>query len=323
MNKIKIIRFLLLTIISSLGLSCSNDDLNSKELFVYMRNWSSDILVEKTYADDGSMVIKGIDEIKFPLYLTRETSVDVHACVVYDETQVATYNQKYGTSFKSFPAEALSVEGSLLIQAGLLQSADSVSVKLDYSKIESASYLIPLSIQGVASEDKGVQASSTAGTVYYPISVTVNNINSKNTEIASGTKLDRSNWTVTCAVNSSKVINLIDGNLETLWEGQRSSTHPIEVDMGTMHILKGLSFHFKHTSYSYAPQSFTVYTSEDGEEWINQGKTGNYSFTNSIRDKEYGINFFIPVECRYFRLTVNRAVSSYVGPRFNELYAIE
>lgn len=325
MNKIKAIRFFLLAAVSLIGLSCNDDELNSSELLVYMRNWSSDFAVEKTYADDGSMIIKGVDEIKFPLYLTREATVDVYATIVYDERQVGAYNQLHGTSFKAFPVDALSISGNIQIQAGRLQSADSVSVKLDYSKIGNGNYLIPLSIQGVSSDDAGIRASSTAGTVFYPLSVTVNNIKTKDTEVVSGLKIDRSNWSITCAVNPSKapVTNLIDGNLETLWEGQRGSTHPIEVDMGGMHTLKGLSFHFKYSTYYYAPQSFTVYTSEDGEMWINQGVTGNYSFTSSIKDKEYGINFFIPVKCKYFRVVINRAISSYSAPRFNELYAIE
>lgn len=323
MNKMKNIRFFLLAAISFLGLSCADDSLNSSELFVYMRNWSSGISVEKTYSDDGSMIIKGVSEIKFPLYLTREASVDVYASVAYDEAQVNSYNQKHGTSLKPFPAAALSVGSNLLIQAGLLQSADSVSVKLDYSNIESGDYLIPLSIQGVTSDDEGIRASVTAGTVFYPLSIEVNNIKARDLEVASGTKIDRTDWGISCSIDPSHVTNLIDGDLESAWQGFRSSTAPIEVDMGKTHTLKSLSFYFKYKTYSYAPQSFTVYTSEDGEAWVKQGVTGNYPFSNTINDKEYGINFFIPVSCRYFRVTANRAIGSYYGPRFNELYAIE
>lgn len=323
MNKMKNIRFFLLAAIAFLGLSCADDSLNSSELFVYMRNWSSGISVEKTYSDDGGIVINGTDEIKCPLYLTREASVDVYASVGYEEAQVDVYNRINGTSYKSLPANAVSVEGNLLIQAGTLQSAESALVKLDYSKLESGDYLIPLSIQGVTSDDGGIRASSTAGTVYYKLSLTVNNVKANDFEIPSGTKIDRTNWGISCSIDPSHVTNLIDGDLESAWQGFRSSTAPIEVDMGKTHTLKGLSFHFKYRTYSYAPQSFTVYTSEDGEAWVKQGVTGNYPFSSTVNDKEYGINFFIPVSCRYFRVTANRAIGSYYGPRFNELYAIE
>lgn len=316
--------FFLLFVVLLMNTSCSDNILNSSELFVYMRTWTTSIIVEKNFTDDGGITIEGKDEIKFPLYLTRESSVDVYVSVGYEESQVEVYNRMHGTSFKILPSKSLSINGDLLIQSGDLQSTDSVLIKLDYSEVESGEYLIPVAIKSVTSDDSGICASFTAGIIFYSLSVTVNNIKTKDTDVALGSKIDRSNWNITCAVNSSKapVKNLIDGNIETYWEGLRNSG-PIEVDMGSLHILNGLSFHYKYFVYTYAPQSFTVYTSEDGETWVNQGVTGNYSFTNSIKDKEYGINFFIPVKCRYFRLIVNRAINSYVAPRFNELYAIE
>lgn len=325
MRKIKVVFYFCLIIISALSFSCSDDALNSSELFVYMRGWATSISVEKSFTEDGSITIEGKNEIKFPLYLTRESSVDVYASVGYEESQVEVYNRMHGTSFKILPSKSLSVDGDLLIQSGLLQSTDSVLIKLDYSEVESGEYLIPVAIKNVTSDDSGIRASMTSSIVFYTLSIAVNNIKMNDFNVIEGTKIDRSNWNITCAVNPSKapVTNLIDGNLETLWEGQRSSKHPIEVDMGSLHKLKGLSFHYKYNIYSYAPQSFTVYSSVDGIEWANHGMTGNYPFSKDIKDIEYGINFFVPVDCRYIRLIINRAANSYSGPRFNELYAIE
>lgn len=312
--------------------ACEDDDLYSKELVAFIRNWAGEsYTIKRTYTTEGTLSVTGLNELKFPVYLTREAMVDVEAKIGVDESLVAVYNAGAGTDYEPFPVEALSISEKVTISAGQLRSADSIKVTFNYENLNPGKYLLPLTINSVISEDKGICASTTAGTVYYNFTVSLDNINNAKVTVPEGNKIDRSAWTIVCDDEPERnfpVAHLIDGDQSTDWKGTKNVKGSIVVDMKEEHALKGLSFYYRNGAgtirYYDAPTYFQVYVSMDGEKWVAHGQAGRYSYSTSVLEKEFGINFFVPVTCRYFKLKIDGVyqITRY-GARFAELDAIK
>lgn len=325
--KTKLSKIALFALVICSFTACEDEELNSKDLLVFMRNWSDTPLkAELTYAEDGSPLINGIDEMKFLVYLTREATVDVQATIELDESLLASYNETNGTDYAIFPKEALSFDGNITIPAGQLQTPDSVKISFDVTKLKPGNYLLPLTISTISSDDKGIRASVTAGTYYQKFSMTIDNINNTNKSV-SGEKVARSAWQITCTDDyyaaTYPITNLLDGDITTSWRGKASTYGSITVDMGLVQPLKGLSFYFKESSINYGPTTFNVSASEDGEKWTSYGAAGTYTYTSSLLNVEYGINFFVPISCRYFKLDITGIRTASSGARLTELNALQ
>lgn len=319
---------LLIALLAGCFTACNSDDeLNSKELFVYLRNWTNETIdVQRSYTTNGDYSIKGTDSIRFMVYLSREASVDVQATLDVDSAAVSAYNLENETNYKVFPESAvINLGQEVIIPAGSMQS-DSVKISFDYSKLEPGEYLLPLGITSVQSEDKGIQASSTTGTVFYKFNISIDNINNSDVSV-SGTKLDRSGWKITSDdmenASTFPVTNIIDGDADTYWEGTKNTKSSIIVDMGQKQDLKGLSYRFKNAKYQGAPSNFQIYTSQDGKNWSDYGSAGTYTYGSYYNiDKEFGINFYVPISCRYFKMQVTYSMSSTsYGAKINEINA--
>ena len=103
-----IYRLFMLVVLQCVLASCSDDEFNSNELYVYTRTWgSNNVSAQLTYDAEGNEIVTGTSEIVFPLYMTREAGVDVKAIVGLDESTLDAYNEANGTSLKMIPAEAL------------------------------------------------------------------------------------------------------------------------------------------------------------------------------------------------------------------------
>ena len=328
MNRNRLLyNFFILLMLQVAIVSCDDDELCSHELYVFTRNWTNhQLTAEQTYDEDGNLVINGEDEVKFPLYLSRETSVAVNVTVGLDECYIEEYNAVNSKSLKMIPTEAVSFNNIVSISAGALQSTDSIEVKFDMSKITPGTYLVPFKISAVESEDKGIKASSTSGIQFYILTVNLQNINTSNNAVKEGVKLDRASWTIHCDRQpdpNAPIDNLIDNDPATYWAGTRYPYSPIIIDMITPREFKALSFLYNQNSTSYAPTRFAVYISDDKEEWTFIGKTSKYNYGYNDRNKEYGINLLLPMKSRYVRLDILSATSGYYGPRLNEIYVIE
>lgn len=306
--------------------ACEDDDLCSQELLVFMRQWSGPMNIQRTYSTDGVPVVNGGKTLKFPVYLTREATVEVDVTVGVNENLITSYNEAHQTDYNLLPIESLKIlNQNVVVPAGCLQSPDSVKLDFDYEKLNPGKYILPLTVSSVTSKDKGIRASSTAATVFYEFTVTLDNLNNLNVGVE-GTKVDRSNWKISSNDDLNDgypITNLIDGDLKTDWRGTKRVQGIIVVDMGQEHALKGLSYYHSGTHYD-APVSFRVSTSVDGEKWVTQGDAGRYSFSSSIKEKEYGMNFFVPITCRYFKVQVIAVYyNNYYGARFGELDALK
>jgi hypothetical protein len=322
--------FLLSLCISFIG--CDDGELYSKELVAFIRNWAGEsYTIKRTYMADGTPSVTGLKELKFPVYLTREATVDVEAKIGADESLVAVYNASKGTDYDLFPLEALNISEKVTIPVGQLRSADSIKVTFDCEKLDPGKYLLPLTINSVISKDKGICASTTASTVYYTFTVSLDNINNAKVSVPEGNKIDRSTWSIICDDEPETgflITNLIDGDRNTDWKGTKNVKGSIVVDMKEEHYLKGLSFYYHNGEgairYYDAPTYFQVYVSMDGEKWVAHGQAGRYSYSTSVLENEYGINFFVPVTCRYFKLKIDGVYNiSRYGARFAELDAIK
>lgn len=325
-NKISIFFVALLT--CGFWTSCSDDDLESRELVAFLRQWKSETFTtQQTYNTNGEPIILGYNKsIKLPAYISREATVPVQVEIGQSLDMVAVYNESHNTNFQPFPEELVSFANNLVtIPANKLQSVDSIEVNFDMVSIVPGTYLLPLKINQVISKDKGIKPSATAGVVYYQFKITHDYFNEANMDVPQGTKVDKSNWTITSdcePVDGFPLTNLLDGDRSTDWKGVDRHKTAIVVDMKNEIPLRGFSYHHAG-EYRDAPIRFEISVSKDGEKWDLVGNTGIYSFSYSVTDKEYGINFFIPVPCRYFKIKVVSVNSFRYAPRFSELDAFK
>ena len=219
------------------------------------------------------------------------------------------------TSFKPIPESAVTIQNTVIVLAGCLESKDSVQVSVSPVGLEEGEYLLPLSISDIKSSDAGIRASSTASTLYYRIKVKFAYLADIKSPVV-GAVVSRQNWTIS-SNQSSGVEKLIDGEKETYWQGARNAENNIVVDMKEIHELKGINIYYKAMHTNYFPKVFQIYASEDGEKWIDMGKTEVYK---AKMETELGVNFLGKVKMRYFKLFPK---SFYVRPQINELEAIK
>ncbi|MFV0554721.1 MAG: BT_3987 domain-containing protein [Mangrovibacterium sp.] len=309
--------------------ACEEDDeLNSKELVVYLRDWkSSGLEAELTYDNDGNSVVAGDDSTYFVVYLTREATVDVIATIEVDETLVAAYNEENKTSYKVFPKTALKdFDSEVKIPAGCLQTPDTVVMKFDVEALTPGNYLLPIAIESVKSEDKGIYASSTAGVIYKKFTVSIDNVAEGNL-IASSPYLSRTKWSVTTNDEynpiSYGIDKLTDDDVDTYWSGTGTVQSEITVDMGEVKTVQGFSVYYKTSSGYYAPTYYQVFVSDDGESWDSYGQAGSYAsvFAYATKEAEVGINFIKPVSKQYYKIKVIAVRSSSYSARLAELNA--
>lgn len=313
--------YILLCVVAFINVSCSDDELNSKDLLVFVRSQggvSLDFVVGPT--GEGASNV----DLKLPLSLTREASVDVRAGLVIDESLVDTYNKTHGTLFNTFPAFSINIsQSSVNISAGYLESKDSICVSISPTGLKGGEYLLPLMITGVDSSDKGIRASETASVLYYKIEVRIKYL-ANDMKPATGTLVESANWQMSATPESDAIGNLIDGDKTSYWRGQRKVENQIEVDMKEIHALKGINFYYEGGSHYYCPKQIQVYISEDGENWLDAGKAGAYVCSGYTNIKEmFGINFLGAISMRYFRLVPATGVPTYYVPQINEIEAIK
>ena len=294
--------------------SCKKDVLESKDLLVYVAgdfgavdNSMSRSLLFTPVSVSGDTVVK------IAAAASREMAANAAIVFVPDTSLVKQYNLVNKTScLPLLPASyTLTNGGTCAIQAGQLVS-DSVVVKLNNIAAlnNPAGYVLPLTIQSVAGDDKGVRVSSNRKTVFLYFGYVYSNIRSGQA-VVTGTNAGRTGWGVTVSNTSTgyAATNLTDGNNTTAWRSSNSSTaaKTVTLDLKTALLMKGISFVPNYVATAENPTAINIATSDDNVNWTPQGQwkgTIPDAASSATAPDVKGIGFITPVQSRYVRLDI-------------------
>lgn len=101
----------------------------------------------------NSVMVKGNADFTgydLPLMAYLPPADDVNVGLEIDNSLVASFNSKYGTDFKTFPANDLKVPGSITWPAGDVTYTETLSYTGDISSL-TGNYLVPVKIKSVTS----------------------------------------------------------------------------------------------------------------------------------------------------------------------------
>lgn len=313
--------------------SCKKDELNSKELLVFLAGDKAGTVTNTQTVPfiHNPLSVDGNTSIEVSAYASREVPADITASIYPDAKYVATYNEQNGTDFLELPASAYQVtnDPKHTIAAGTLKS-DPLKIEITHPEMltNPGGYLLPLTITGIESKDKGARVSSTHATMYLKITYEFNNIKQVQTPDA-GTLMSRTGWSVTVSNTTSGALGpaMIDGSNTTSWRSSNSSTAAkwAIVNMGSAKTVKGFQIVPNYVSTSENATRMTISTSNDNVTYTTQGiwnGTGPATGSSAASPDIKGVNFIAPVTARYFRFDITSWVSgNRVG--FAEVNAIQ
>lgn len=314
MKNINIFRSLLMVLLFCGLISCKKEELNSKELFAFIKSDESDVHITNVVFKRTPLAASGDSVAKFAAYLSREISSDVTVSVAADEAMVDTYNDVNKTKLILLPAANYKFIGSgqVNIAAGSIVSADSLKLQVvDRMKLTDLNgYILPLSIRQVSGKDKGVRASNNYGTVYVIVKGNYSNIADAQAPI-DGTLAVRTAWGVTVSNTTAGALGpaMLDGSNTTAWRSSNSSTAAkwLTVDMGTAQQIKGFRLVPNYVATAENATKISVSTSMDNITWTSLGQwtgTGPSATSSAANPDLKHINFINPVQTRYFRFDI-------------------
>lgn len=179
--------------VSALFSSCNEDELNSKELLTYMRDKTARVsVVNETNLLTSDILVGGDETANLEVGLSREAIVDVTIEAQVDLSLVEQYNADNKKMYIAANEDMISLSSvKAVIAAGKIK--DTLKIGLNREKfLENETYLLPVRMSAIYSNDKGIKISSNACITYVIISATValNNID-KTENPLSGTRMDK------------------------------------------------------------------------------------------------------------------------------------
>lgn len=219
-----------------------------------------------------------------------------------DPDKVEDYNALHNTSYEVLPAESYSVSESVALHAGESESEPATITVNAKNQIEPfTEYLLPVSISGA----DGVDCSHCCQTVYF--------LYRGSLDASSMELLDRSGWIVLDASSeepregdwghSGLKEACIDGDLDTFWGTDWSTTHPqpphwIVIDLGKDTHIQGVAIQAREEGYD-GPKTMYIEVSDNGTDWNMAGDFKDIPAAGQYRS-------FMPeaADGRYVKLTI-------------------
>lgn len=283
---------------------------------VYAAAGSNNVVTGKVTHKAG-VASKSSFTATFPAYVTEASESGYTVTAAVDASLVAAYNQKFGTSYVTLPAENLDITtASVTVAAGETVSTESFAVALTgdiNSLTDSEGYLAALKLSA-----SGATSSASRGVVYVvikPENNVIKDLNSASDII--GFQAGRTGWTGTA--NGSTAANLFDGSTSTR-VNFNASGNVLEVNMGGVHNVTGLNL------YGYQLANIGVEYSLDGSEWTSAGVAESNEIIVPSSNRSQGnnyIGFVEPLEASQLRVTFNCNGTSSSYRRVVEFYVYE
>ena len=304
----KYLYFIVLLILSS----CTDKTIESQDLFLYLREGTNNIVTSTVLKTPD----KTIGQSSFLIHVkaTRNLVTDANIKFDINNSLVSEYNSQYNTEFKPLPIKAVSLsnEGGIVMKSGELESNDALEVKInDLSLLEAGeSYLLPLQMVSLCSDDQGILISSLYSTMYLQFNIKYSNINEEG-ELLEGDEVDMSEVKVIYQEKDYSGL-LYDDNRET---GIFSESLPVQITLKIKENrgVKGI----KLAPYSYwggylscQGKNVKIETSNDGNTWRMEG--------NILLDREEFANyqeivFYSPIQTEYIRMNFTEVHDLYFG----------
>ena len=231
---------------------------------------------------------------------TKPAPQDLKVTVAFDESLVATYNAEHGTSYKFFPDVELLTADSYTIKKGEYIGLDTLRTKITnfdtFLEGGTQKYLLPVKL---TSASAGQLSELAVFYIEYDAAMLFAQLRGDYT----GTKLDRSGWTIT-ADGSNVTSTLTDGSKYSDVYGM--SDPVITVDLGQVY--NNLQcFGVEHYSSGYTVRDLKVEISVDGKDYKSLGSYDAWDYANAV------LEAFDPQTAKYVRFTGTGPKSSYYG----------
>src|SRR5262245_8174195 len=180
--------------------SCKKDELNSKELLVFVKgeygSTNNTITAALTRTPND---VWGLKSFEIPTYATREVAADIAVYIYPDDRFVAQYNQANGTNYLMLPANTYRVTNDYMhtIRAGGTTS-DPIKIEITNATAlnDTKGYVLPLTVTKLDTKDKGATISANQATVFLTIPYKYTNVDTVQT-VLGGTLMTRTGWSVT------------------------------------------------------------------------------------------------------------------------------
>lgn len=328
MTTMKILKSIVLLIgavaVSAIFSACE-DNIESKNLYVYMQWHQPYMKASVSYTSSGELS-GGCEELK--IRLTRESPADVWVRVELVPELIESWNSEHKTEYPTITSDIISMDEEILIPAGKLESTSKLQISLE--KLDKmTTYLLPVRISSLRSDDKGVSISSNLNTIYLMLAMSeVNNIDRTEGK-PSGIRIERSGWNVTVSdvsTNNHSSDKMLDGDPATCWRGKGNKSSIVTIDMGQPIAVKAFEFLTVSDEKYYAtnPKTVSISVSEDGNIWRSYGESQrllNTTGSNAPGETNY-VKFINVTPMRYWRIQITSHWSTF-GSGFAELNALQ
>lgn len=231
---------------------------------------------------------------------TKPAPQDIKVTVKIDESMVEAYNAANGSDCKFFSNIEL-LQTQLEIKKGEYVSTDTLKMRItDFDAFlegGTQTYVVPVKMTEASD---GYLSESNCMYIVYDAAMLFGQV----TGSYSGTKLDRSGWTV--YVNE-------DNYTSTLTDGSKWSdvymlfgTNTVTIDLGQVY--SNLTcFGIEHYGASYGCRTMMFEISVDGADYKNLGTYDTYGLGSAV------LEVFDPQEAQYVKITGYDPISSYYG----------
>lgn len=306
----------LLCMVCNLMTSCSDDELYSIDQRLYVNSGINSV-VSLSLVDTPVGIITEQRTLGFPVVSSRELAADAEITFKLDETLVESYNTANETEYKVLPASCYTIKNLVInMKQGEFTSQD--SVKIEITKPEDMNldetYLLPLTISNLVTDDKGAQVSSNLNTIYLKVD---KEYRVYNTDVISDDRLiSKAEWTISSGNGTSegRSQNLIDGDAKTPWLAYYSPIM-VTIDTKILQDIVGFAFCPYYGMYGtyYSAKSVLVSASEDGDNYTELVTDVQVKSEGNKQNPAYNyIKLYSPVKARYIRVSFANS-NSFVG----------
>ncbi len=314
----KYIRLFPLLLLLAQGACKKDQGLDSKDLLVYMQGDLGDANNKFTAAlTQTPLSVWGNKTFQFQVYSTRQVSTVTQVYVYPDSTTVTAFNQSTGKHCRFMPAGAYSIDANQHHISADSMISDPLTITVTNPSLltDTNGYVLPLSLQKVSSQDKGVGISSNRATAYLYVPYAFTNIDTIQAPLT-GTFMIRTGWNITVSNTTSGSLGpaMVDGSNTTAWRSSNSSTATkyVIVNVKSLQSIKGFQLTPDYVSTGDNATQIRVSTSTDSLSWTVQGVwkgTGPATTSSAANPDLKGINFLAPVQAKYFRFDILAWVS--------------
>jgi hypothetical protein len=313
----KYIQLLLLTTLFFCACK-KNDGLDSKDLLVYMQGDFGDANNTITaHLTLTPVAVWGNTTFQVPVYATRQVAAEEDVYVYPDSTSVAAFNTINGTNCRLLPSGNYSIDNNQHTIRIDSMASDPLTIKITNPAVltDTNGYVLPLKLEKVSGNDKGVVISSNRATAWLYVPYAFTNIDTVQTPL-SGTVMSRTNWGLTVSNTTSGALGpaMVDGNNSTAWRSSNSSTAAkyVIVNVKSAQTINGFQLTPDYVSTGENATQIRVSTSPDSVSWTVQGiwkGTGPATGSSATSPDLKGIHFLAPVQAQYFRFDILAWVS--------------